>query len=97
LNDRQRCLLHSNQKETLINTIKWIKSHEDVQELEDALVSQDVEDVPRRRVDDRQPVNLILQQGVDGVKQTEGTKLTIKAGMRTRVEVVLASEAPLVV
>lgn len=68
-----------------------------MQELEDALVSQDVEDVPRRRVDDRQPVNLILQQGVDGVKQTEGTKLTIKAGMRTRVEVVLASEAPLVV
>lgn len=41
-----------------------------MEELEDALVREDVQDVPRGRVDDRQPMDLVLQQGVDGVKET---------------------------
>ena len=47
-------------------------AHENVQELEDAFVSKDVQDVPRLGVDDRQPVDLILQKRVDGFKQAEG-------------------------
>lgn len=50
-------------------------SYKDVEELEDSFMSEDVEDVPRDGVDDRQPMDLILQQGVDGIKQTEKTKL----------------------
>lgn len=50
-----------------------------MEELEDAFVSEDVEDVSRCRIDDRQPMYLILQQGVDGIKQTEKTiKLMIQ-------------------
>lgn len=52
---------------------KGKKSYKDVEELEDAFVSEDVEDISWRRVDDGQPVYLILQQGVDGIKQTEET------------------------
>lgn len=43
-------------------------------------MSEDVEDVPRDWVDDGQPVDLILQQGVDGIKQTEKTRLMIELG-----------------
>lgn len=53
-------------------------SYKDVEELEDAFMSEDVEDVPRDGVDDRQPMDLILQQGVDGIKQTEKTRLMIE-------------------
>lgn len=42
-----------------------------MEELEDAFVSEDVEDISWYWVDDRQPMYLILQQGVDGIKQTE--------------------------
>lgn len=45
-------------------------------------MSEDVEDVPRDWVDDRQPVDLILQQGVDGIKQTEKTRLMIEIQAR---------------
>lgn len=48
-----------------------MSSHKNVEEFEDAFVSKDVEDVPWHWVDDRQPVDLILQQGVNGIKQTE--------------------------
>lgn len=52
------------------------EAHKDVEELEDALVCEDVQHVSRRRVDDRQPMDLVLQQGVDGIKQTgETTKI----------------------
>lgn len=54
--------------------------YEDVEELEDAFMSEDVEDVPRDWVDDRQPMDLILQQGVDGIKQTEKKRLVIELG-----------------
>lgn len=50
-------------------------SYKDVEKLEDSFMSEDVEDVPRDGVDDRQPMDLILQQGVDGIKQTEKTRL----------------------
>lgn len=65
--------------ETQIELVcECVFAYKDVEELEDAFVSEDVEDVPWRRVDDRQPVDLILQQGVDGFKQTERTtKLVI--------------------
>lgn len=53
-------------------------SYKDVEELEDSFMSEDVEDVPRDGVDDRQPMDLILQQGVDGIKQTEKTRLVIE-------------------
>lgn len=49
-----------------------------MEELEDSFMSEDVEDVPRDGVDDRQPMDLILQQGVDGIKQTEKTRLVIE-------------------
>lgn len=55
-------------------------AYEDVEELEDAFMSEDVEDVPRDWVDDRQPMDLILQQGVDGIKQTEKKRLVIELG-----------------
>lgn len=45
-------------------------AHENVQKLEDAFVREDVQNVPRLWVDDGQPVDLILQQRVDGFKQT---------------------------
>lgn len=51
-----------------------------MKELEDPFMSEDVEDVPRDWVDDRQPMDLILQQGVDGIKQTEKTRLVIELG-----------------
>lgn len=51
-----------------------------MEKLEDAFMSEDVEDVPRDWVDNRQPMDLILQQGVDGVKQTEKTRLMIELG-----------------
>lgn len=51
-----------------------------MEELEDSFMSEDVEDVPRDWVDDRQPMDLILQQGVDGIKQTEKTRLMIELG-----------------
>ena len=50
----------------------FVSAHEDVQELEDPLVGEDVEDVPRLRVEDGQSVDLVLQQEVDGVVQTAG-------------------------
>lgn len=53
-------------------------SYKYVEELEDSFMSEDVEDVPRDGVDDRQPMDLILQQGVDGIKQTEKTRLMIE-------------------
>lgn len=43
-------------------------------------MSEDVEDVPRDWVDDWQPMDLILQQGVDGIKQTEKKRLVIELG-----------------
>lgn len=52
-------------------------AYENVEELEDALVCEDVQDVPRGRIDDRQAVDLVLQQGVDGVKQTGETNKVI--------------------
>lgn len=40
-----------------------------MEELEDPFVGQDVQDIPRLRIDDRQPVDLVLEQGVDGIKE----------------------------
>ena len=37
------------------------RAYKDVEELEDPFMSENVEDVPRDRVDDRQPMDLILQ------------------------------------
>lgn len=52
------------------------EAYKDVEELEDALVCEDVQHVSWCRVDDRQPMDLVLQQGVDCIKQTgETTKI----------------------
>lgn len=50
------------------------QAHEELQELEDPLVSQDVESVPADGVDDRKTVDLVLDQRVDGFKNTAGEK-----------------------
>lgn len=54
-------------------------------------MSEDVEDVPRDWVDDRQPVDLILQQGVDGIKQTEKKRLVIELGAVREIIKVIGS------
>lgn len=70
------------ESETTVFSQAWKRSraYKDVEELEDPFMSEDVEDVPRDWVDDRQPMDLILQQGVDGIKQTEKTRLMIELG-----------------
>lgn len=45
----------------IIIKVKKKKSYKDVEELEDAFVSENVEDISWYRVYDRQPVYLILQ------------------------------------
>lgn len=50
------------------------ETHKELEELEDPLVSEDVEGVPCQRVDHRQSVDLILQQRRHGVIQTETGK-----------------------
>lgn len=40
-----------------------------MEELEDSLVGQNVQDIPRLGVDHRQPVDLVLEQGIDGIKE----------------------------
>jgi hypothetical protein len=45
-----------------------------MQELEDAFVGEDVQDVARLWVDHRQPMDLILQQRIDGVKKAVENK-----------------------
>lgn len=47
-------------------------THEDVEELEDALVGEDVQHVARDGLNDRQAVDLVLDQGVDGVEEAAG-------------------------
>lgn len=49
-------------------------SHKDMQELEDAFVGEDVQDVARLWVDHRQPMDLILQQRIDGIKKAVENK-----------------------
>jgi len=56
-------------------------THEDVEELEDALVRQDVQDVARDGLDDRQAVDLVLDQGVDGVEEAVGDGDIVGGGM----------------
>lgn len=47
-------------------------THKDVEKLEDALVRQDVQDIARDRLNDRQAVDFVLDQGVDGIEEAVG-------------------------
>lgn len=53
-------------------------THKDVEELEDALVCQDVQDVARDGLDDGQAVDLVLDQGVDSVEEAVGDMDTME-------------------
>lgn len=44
-------------------------SHKNMEELENSLVGEDVQDVPRLRIDDGQPVDFVSEQGIDGIKE----------------------------
>ena len=52
-------------------------TYEDVEELEDALVRQDVQDIARDGLDDRQAVDLVLDQGVDSIEEAAGDGDTV--------------------
>lgn len=52
-------------------------THEDVEELEDALVRQDMQDIARDGLDDGQAVDLVLDQGVDSVEEAAGDGDTV--------------------
>lgn len=43
-----------------------------MEKLEDALVRQDVQDVARDRLNDRQAVDFVLDQGVDSIEEAVG-------------------------
>lgn len=49
-------------------------THKQLEELEDALVGQDVQRVPRVRIDDRQAVDLVPDQGGDCIIQAGSHK-----------------------
>lgn len=52
------------------------ETHKELQELEDPLVSQDVESVPADRIDDWKAMDLILYQRVHGFEYTKRQKHT---------------------
>lgn len=43
-------------------------THKELEELEDPLVSENIKCIPCNGVDDRQPVNFVFDESVDGVK-----------------------------
>lgn len=47
-------------------------THKDVKKLEDALVRQDVQDIARDRLNDRQAVDFVLDQAVDSIEEAVG-------------------------
>lgn len=47
-------------------------THKDVEKFEDALVRQDVQDIARDGLNDRQAVDFVLDQGVDSVEEAVG-------------------------
>lgn len=53
-------------------------THKNVEELEDALVCQDVQDIARDGLDDRQAMDLVLDQGVDSVEEAAGDGDTVR-------------------
>lgn len=50
-----------------------------MEEPEDSFVGQDMQNVAGLRIDDRQPVDLVFQQGVDGVEETEVRQHRVRA------------------
>lgn len=77
--------LNSYYKSSNDSTIDWrvlIWTHKQLQELEDPLVCEDVKCIPCDRVNDRQTVNFVFDEGVDCIKKAGSTQKKVNHNYR---------------